>query len=174
MKKALKVILFSSLIALILGLMFVNLFCIKNENFWNMSIESCLTLVIALVVSYYFTQKNQDERNKKEIYLHLMEKMQRLVSEDCLSNISENTDINIILMKKREINNCTTTLEKYAKEFHIEEEVQFISDKVREYTEFFGTHQDDVAYLAKSTKELKRPLDIIEQKLNEAMIKIFD
>ena len=172
MKKALKVILFSSLIALILGLMFVNLFCIKNENF--MSIESCLTLVIALVVSYYFTQKNQDERNKKEIYLHLMEKMQRLVSEDCLSNISENTDINIILMKKREINNCTTTLEKYAKEFHIEEEVQFISDKVREYTEFFGTHQDDVAYLAKSTKELKRPLDLIEQKLNEAMIKIFD
>jgi len=28
--------------------------------------------------------------------------------------------------------------------------------------------------LAKSTKELKRPLDLIEQKLNEAMIKIFD
>lgn len=100
--------------------------------------------------------------------------MQRLVSEDCLFNISENTDINIILMKKREINNCTTTLEKYAREFHIEEEVQFISDKVREYAEFFGTHQDDVAYLAKSTKELKRPLDLMEQKLNEAMIKIFD
>lgn len=77
-----------------------------------MSIESCLTLVIALVVSYYFTQKNQDERNKKEIYLHLMGRIQILVSEDCLSNILENTDINIILMKKREINNCTTTLQK--------------------------------------------------------------
>lgn len=26
----------------------------------------------------------------------------------------------------------------------------------------------------KSTKELKRPLDLIEQKLNDAMIKMFD
>lgn len=174
MKKVLKVSLFALLIVIILVLMCVNIFCIKNDNFWNMSIESCLTLVIALVVSYYFTQKNQDERNKKEIYLHLMERMQILVSEDCLSNISEDTDINIILMKKREINNCTTTLQKYSKEFHIEEEVQFISDKVKEYADFFGTHQNDIGYLTKSTKELKRPLDLIEQKLNEAMIKMFD
>lgn len=174
MKKVRKIIFFTALFVLIIVLALVNIFYIKNDNFWEMSIGSCLTLLVALSVSYYFTQKNQDERNKKEIYLHLLEKMQRIVSEDCLSNISENTDINLILMKKREINNCTTTLEKYSKEFHIEEEMKFISDKVKEYTEFFGAHQNDLGYLSKSSKELKRPLDLIEQKLNEAMIKIFD
>lgn len=60
MKKVRKIIFFTALFVLIIVLAVVNIFYIKNDNFWEMSIGSCLTLLVALSVSYYFTQKNQD------------------------------------------------------------------------------------------------------------------
>ena len=75
-KKGVKRFVFGILVFFVLLVMFLNILVLKNENFWDASVTSCLTLLVALVVSFYFTQKNLDERRQKESYLKLLEKTQ--------------------------------------------------------------------------------------------------
>lgn len=155
----------------------IMVYCAKvknNEGFWDFTVGNGLTLLVALVVSFYFTQLNIDERNKKEIYLQQLERLQLIVSKECLYKIDLDTDIEKLLMMKRKINNCTTVLKDRASEFDLQGDMGFIIEKVTEYTNLIGEHQDDLEYLSKSSHELERPLDLIEQKLNEMKLKLFD
>jgi len=173
-RKLVKRIIFGSLVFLVLLVMFLNVFIWKNENFWDASATSCLTLLVALVVSYYFSQKNLDERRQKESYLKLIEKVQRLVSDKDLFEIKTAEDIEIVLMKKRELNNYVYILKEYADKFSLQEDIKFIEEKTQEYIEFFGNHQHDIGYLEKSSTDLARPLLLIDSRLSEIMIKLFD
>ncbi len=173
MKSLIKNILFGILIVGIIILMMYNVICIHNTNFWNFTIANGMTLLVALVVSYYLTQKNIDERNRKELYMRQLDKLQCIVVQECLYIITLDSDINKLLMEKRKINNSITILEKYAKEFGLKKEIEFIKDRAKEYADLLGEHQKDLEYLSKSSIELKRPLDLIEQKINEMEMKIF-
>lgn len=169
-----KNIIFGFLVGVVLVVCIVNIFILKNDNFWNTSVTSCLTILVALIVSYYFSQKNLDERRQKESYLKLLEKVQRLVMDKDLFEIKTSKDIEIVLMKKRELNNYVYMLKKYAGKFAIDDDIKFIEEKTQEYTDFFSNHQQDVKYLEKSSKDLSRPLLLIDSKLSEIMIKLFD
>lgn len=173
-KKGVKRWVFGILVFFVLLVMFLNIFVLKNESFWNASVTSCLTLLVALVVSFYFTQKNLDERRQKESYLKLLEKTQVLVADKDLIEIKKEEDIKIVLMKKRGLNNYVSILKAYAEKFSIQEDIKFIEEKTQEYTFFFGNHQQDIEYLAKSSDDLARPLLLIESRLSEIMIKLFD
>lgn len=173
-RKTAKGVIFGVLVIFVFFLMVMNVFVWKNEDFWDASITSCLTLLVALVVSYYFSQKNLDERRQKEAYLKLLEKVQQLVSEKVLVEIKKDTDIEVVLMKKRELSNCVFILKEYADKFSLNEEITFIEEKAQEYTEFLGNHQQDIAYLEKSSKDLARPLLLIDSQICKAMIKLFD
>ena len=165
---------FGILVVSVLLVMCLNIFIWKNDEFWNTSITSCLTLLVALVVSYYFSQKNLDERRQKEAYLKLLEKVQQLVSDKNLIEIRKDTDFEVILMKKRELNNCVYILKEYADKFSVKDDIKFIEEKTQEYTEFLGNHQQDIEYLEKSSKDLARPLLLIDSRISEVMIKLFE
>lgn len=173
-RKIIKRYIFGSLVFLVLLVIILNVFVMKNKDFWDASVTSCLTLLVALVVSYYFSQKNLDERRQKETYLKLLEKVQRLVSDKDLVEIRTSADIEVVLMKKRELNNYVYILKKYAEKFSLKEDIKFIEEKTQEYTDFLGNHQQDVEYLKKSSNELARPLLLIDSRLSEIMIKLFE
>lgn len=40
--------------------------CINNHNFWETSITDIITLIIAIFLSYFFTEKNSNIRKKKK------------------------------------------------------------------------------------------------------------
>ena len=167
-KRVVLIILFISIV----GVAIYN--CILDKNqFLKTSVGNSLTLIVALLISYYFSKTNQDEKNKKDIYLDLMRNMQKLVTDDCMTNISITTDIDYVLMRKRQLNNYMDTLKKHSKEFYVEEDVAFIEKEINEYMEIIGNHQHDKDYLAKSRKELERPLKIVESKLFDAMLKLY-
>lgn len=165
---------FGILILSVVCLMLINIFVRKNEEFWDASITSCLTLLVALVVSYYLVQKSLDERRQKESYLKLLERVQQLVSDKALVEIITDTDIDVVLMKKRELNNCVYILKEYAGKFSLKEDIQFIDERTQEYAEFLGNHQDDIDYLTRSSKELVRPLLLIQSRVSKIMIKLFE
>lgn len=175
MKKiTLRDVIFGLLVLGVLVIMGLNIFVLKNQNFWETSITQCLTLLVALVISYLFSQKRLDERRQKDAYLKLLEKVQQLVSDKALYEINTAADINLTLMKKRELNNCFTILEKYASKFSLDEDIKFMVEKKQEYVDFFGNHSGDIEYLSKSSNDLLRPLTLIESRVMEIMIKLFD
>lgn len=173
-KKNIKEIILLIFIGTVLFSVYYNIKCINNSDFMKTSFTSCLTLIIAIVVSYYFVKRNQDERNQKEIYLHLIEETKKIIKDGDLVRIKDDTDINLILMKKRDLNNCVALLNRYAHKFEVEKEMVFVKDKLKEYAEIIGNHQGDVEYLTKSEIELRRPIELIDNKLEEIMMKLFD
>ena len=70
--------------------------------------------------------------------------------------------------------NSFDKIDKYSKKFHLEDEIIYIKDKFSEYETLLSDHISDFTYLSKSSKELKRPLELITEKLYEMMLKIFD
>lgn len=138
------------------------------------SIGSLLTLLTAIFISYYLVQRNTDQRYQKDIYVHLLMDIQKFISNPETYTFSKNTDINMITIKKRSLNNYIGLLHLHSKKFGLEDEVEFIQKKFDEYEELISDHISDITYLSNSKKELQRPLDLINNKLYEMMLKIYN
>ena len=167
---------------IVLGIIFIFLFSVVAWNiislnrieFWKISVGNFLTILVAILISYYFAKKNQDEKSKKEIFIGLLRNMTDLVSDESMTHISAETDINYILTKKRRLNNYMIIFKQYAKDFGVEEQCIFIEERINQYIDFLGNHTDDKEYLSKSRKELESPLGIAETKLFETMLRLYD
>ena len=142
-----------------------------NDQFWEASAANCITIVIALLISYWLVQRKNDLRKQKELIANLiLDLRSQLDKEDMydLSNKSEK-DIN---MRNRDISNKIEILDGIKGKFKIESGVDFISEKFDEYKEFIGNHIDDRDYLISSHSELKRPILLISNKLFEISLHI--
>lgn len=173
MKEKLKLILvIILLVAISIPLIYFNIR--NNQNFFVVSISSLLTLYLSIFVSYYLVQRNNNKRNQKEIYVKLLTDMQKLVTDPSAYTITSNTSVSPLTTIKRSLNNYICLIEKYSKKFNLENEAAFIENKFSEYEIFIADHLSDINYLSKSRKELKRPLDLINGKLYEMMLKIYE
>lgn len=100
--------------------------------------------------------------------------MQKLVTDKSAYTISPTDDSARLTTIKRSMSNYIGLIDKYSKKFHLEDEIIYIKDKFSEYETLLSDHISDFTYLSKSSKELKRPLELITEKLYEMMLKIFD
>lgn len=155
---------------LILGIAFLNYR--DNEKFFEASLINIATIVIALCVSFYFTQKRTDERKQKEILLDLLKKIQAITESKEVYRF-EGQSKDKILMRNRDINNKITILETVAPNYISQEDITFIRKKFDEYSELVGDHIGDILYLSKSDKELKRPIELINNKITQISLKLF-
>ena len=159
---------------------FVLVLCISvhaaicTKSFWDFTISSALTLLVALIISYYLTQRQEDSRNKKEILVGLVNKIQLIIQNPAMTVISMPDEKDSILMRNRSLNNYICILEEHKEEFRIAEDVQFIRDRYDEYRRIIDNHINDVSYLSKSAKELSRPIELMNSKLYELMLKIYE
>lgn len=76
-------------------------------------------------------------------------------------------------MWNRDISNKIELLKKFQSTFSYEKELTFISEKFDEYEHFVGDHFDDREYLCKSRNELQRPMRLIDSKLVELAMNLF-
>ncbi|MBR5023411.1 MAG: hypothetical protein IKY18_09560 [Oscillospiraceae bacterium] len=53
-----------------------------NSEFWNASAVNIITILIAVVISYYLVQRKSDKRKQKEILLELISKLRLLVDSE--------------------------------------------------------------------------------------------
>lgn len=137
-----------------------------NPTFWKTSASSCITIVIALVFSYWLVQRENDLRKQKEILASLIFDLRAQIDKDDMYDLSGKTTISIN-MRNRDISNKIGVLDKVKKDFNVEDEVDFISERFDEYKELIGNHIDDPEYLKNSSIELKRPIQLISTKLFE-------
>ncbi len=135
-----------------------------NCHFWEVSAANIATILIALIVSFYLVQRKNDQRKQKEILLDLLFKVQHQLEDEKAYNFA-NQKKEEILMRNRNISNRIQILENIQNTFSIEKDVVFIKEKFDEYQTLIGNHISDIPYLCSSTVELKRPLDLIVNRL---------
>lgn len=171
MKKAINRILM--LISLgILALIVYNI-CVDYKKFLNISIGQVMTVAVAVYFAFYLTQRNNDVRVQKEVYRKILEAVQEIVADKDNYVINENTDIKMLTMTKRSLNNYMGMLNRYSEKMGVQERIDKIASYVDEYANFLGNHLDDKEYLSKSEAELRRPLEIINIETIEIMMELY-
>lgn len=168
-KKWMSVVLILPILCVI-GIGIYNIF--NNQKFWETSATTCISLLFAAILSFYFVQRQTDFRSQKGIFIKLLESLQTIVNDEKsydFSGVSKEQ----ILMKKREMNNKIKLINNLSRKFSIEEEARFLSSKFSEYDEVIGNHINDLDTLKKMSLDLKRPLDLISQKIFEIMIELY-
>lgn len=136
----------------------------QKAAFFEASAVDCVTVLIAVAISYYLVQKQTNYQRQKDIISDMILKMLASCEQRDLYDFSEQ-DKNTIMMRTRGLNNRIHILEKIAEEFNISEEVIFIRQHFEEYNNFIGDHIEDIDYLRQSQNELRRPVELISQKL---------
>lgn len=146
---------------------------VTNPKFWEASFVNCITIGIAIVISYYFVQKKNDRRKQKDIVLDLIQDIQILVGQKATYDFSGQKPQDIT-MRARELSNKIHILETIKDDFFISAEVEFVRSKFDEYNDLIGEHIDNLDYLLQSQKELKRPIELIDAKLIETSLRIYE
>lgn len=146
---------------------------IANEKFWEVSVGTCLTLLVAVIVSYYLVQSKANEKSKKEALIRLMTAIQGVATDEKSYTVNCKDDTKILTMKKRQLSNYIKVLENYEANICDSEDIKFVKDKFEEYDSKIGDHIDDIDYLCKSYNDLRRPLDLIDSKLYEMIMKLY-
>lgn len=147
--------------------------CFTNPNFWILSVANCMTLLVAVVVSFFLVQKKADTKNQKDALAKLLYAIQTIVGDKSTYVITTDTDPNTLTMRKRQLSNYVSILLMHADAFGISKEAAFISEKVEEYASIIGNHIDDLSFLSQSTKDLRRPLELIDTKVYETIFNLY-
>ena len=145
----------------------------NNEKFFDASLVNIITIGTALFVSFFLVQRKTDERKQKDILLDLFRKLQSVTESEKVYKFDGQSK-EIITMRNRDINNKISILEKVDQKFIKKEDIDFIRKKFDEYSGFIGDHIEDIPYLSKSEKELRRPLELINNCITEMMIGMFE
>lgn len=158
---------------ILLGIIALGYYNIKtNTTFWITSASNCITIIIALVFSYWLVQRKNDLRKQKEILASLLFDLRTQFEAEDMYNLSERSPSSIN-MRNRDISNKIEILNEVKTEFNMESEVNFIVERFDEYKDFVGNHIDDPEYLKSSTLELKRPITLISTKLFKMAFKLY-
>lgn len=144
-----------------------------NDHFWEISFSSCTSIAIAVTVSYLLVQRQTDKRKQKDILLDLMTAIQGIVEDRGAYLIDESVSQQSLTMRMRALNNRVNILKSYAKDFGIKDDVDFISAKCEEYSIFVGENIMNIPYLQQSETALRRPLELISNRLFEAMLSLY-
>ena len=144
----------------------------QKAAFWKASAVDCITIAVAVAISYYLVQRQNNRQKQKDIVSDLILKMQVLFDQKVLYDFS-NQEKEDITMRTRDLNNKIHILETVKDEFSISDKVDFIRKRFDEYNTFIGDHIGDMEYLLLSQRELKRPVELISQKLLETALCLY-
>lgn len=143
-----------------------------NPAFWDASVTNCATIAIAVFVSYFLVQRQNNRRKQKDIILELILKLQVQVSNPEAYHLAGQSS-DQIMMRKRDFSNKINILDKHKSDFDIKDDMDFVISRFQEYEDLISNHINDSQYLANSSKELQRPLILIENKLYDIALFLY-
>ena len=68
-------------------------------------------------------------------------------------------------MQNRQMRQQINLLNKYAKQFDFDKDLQLVAKEFDEYEQFISDHISDLEYLSKSRNELSRPIKLMKEQL---------
>lgn len=156
-------------VILIIGI--CNMIC--YNKFWETSVSSIITLLIAVVFSYYFTQSKNDIRKKKEKADRLLYKIQDIILEKGFIESDPEEISRVNLIKHRSLANKIECLKKTCKgDDEIYKDIEKLEEEFSRFREFYGEHYKDSEYMLKSQNELQNYVTKMDDIADQIHIKI--
>lgn len=171
MGKKLKWTLIVIMILLLIGVIIYNI--IKNTNFFQASIIEIITLLVAIFLSYVFTEKNSNERRLKEALEVIIEKTQMKLNMNVLVKINNEEDLRQVRIIKRSLENNFTLLKENSECFKIKEDIEYIIQQLENYNSIIDNHINDIEHLSNAEVDLNRYILLIDDKLNQVRVKLY-
>lgn len=137
---------------------------VTNNTFFKASATTFITIGIAIFVSYYLVQRDNNRRKQKDVVYDFILKFQSFIEQEHMYNF-DGQKSEEILMRTRDFNNRIDILESVKNKYNFSSEIDFIRNKFEEYNCFIGDNINKLDYLYNSQTALKRPLDLINSKL---------
>ena len=156
----------------VLLIIFVVYNIFTNPMFWSASAVSCITIGIAIFVSYCLVQRQNNKQKQKELILELIRNLQLQIEKKETYDFSGQSREEV-MMRKRDIANKIRLLESVNGSFLISEDVDYIKEKFEEYDNDIGDYIDKFEVLIEIQKTLKRPIDLIDVKLFEMGLHLY-
>lgn len=167
----------AGLILVVIIIALINIFCLKNEEFWKVSISQVLTLLVAIIIAFWAAQKKTDERIIKEQIERVSLKIQAVVSDPDFVTFRTNDNSEDIqkriTMSTRKLSNGISVLQAYSKRVDIDEEVKYIEDQIRGYNDLVSVKVGDLDYLSKSESHLRMYAENINSKCDYIIMKLY-
>ena len=165
------------LIAIVLVIAAVNVICLKNKAFWEVSISQVLTLLVAIIIAFWAVQKKTDERIIKEQIEKIANKIQTVIEDPKFIMFNSTDDSEEVqkrfTMSTRKLSNCVTVLREYGKCIDISADVEYIADQVRGYNDLVSSKFHDLDYLSKSENHLRMYAENINSKCDYIIMKLY-
>lgn len=140
----------------------------KNDGFLNASITELLTIIIAIIFSYWFVQIKSDKRKKNEKIDTMIYKIQSIVSDPEFLSVETDQICRKNLIAHRSVGNKITYLKKICEDdSDIKVKVLELENEFNGFREFYGNHYCDKQYMSKSEKDLLNYVTKIDDKADE-------
>lgn len=141
-------------------------------QFFELQLSSLISITLAFLIAYVFSQKQTDFRKKKDVISDIVNRIIADLSDVRMYSISSKEDIQFVLMKYRSLDNRVKLIKKFEADFDIKTDMEYINDKLEEYWTFVSNHVSDTEYLAKSQNELQSFVQNITNKLESIVVEI--
>ena len=161
------------IIIAIIVLIYYNL---KNNNLSDFLIAplySLVTVLVAIVFAFFFTQRKNDERKVKENAELLLDKIQHIISDERFCVIQKKEDVDFLLIQIRALSNKIDCFKKIQGKLGITKEINYIIAVFNQYEEYIGNHNTDILHLANSYTDLHNKIVLIDDKCDHIKIQLY-
>ena len=142
-------------LAVVVTIVIINIYIIRNDAFWNTSVTSCAELLITILVGYLFIEKKQDERIKKDLFVMSVDKMISKLDNELFYKISNNIDVENVLSDTKELKALCQVLQNNMNNGNMKTSLLDVEKELYEYGLFIENHKTDISYLRKSKSDLQ-------------------
>ncbi len=159
-------------IAFIVGLAIYNIIT-NQKSFFTFPIKDLITVLMAIIVSYYLSHKKNDKRKLKEEADDVVEKIQKItiILRDCDIMDAEMQPKILVLIKN--IKSKFMILDAVADKVGIAEEIAYCLDKLEKYEKLLASEPTNRQGLLALQAKAYDYLSDIDNHLDEVQIKLY-
>lgn len=143
------------------------------DDFLSVNIFNLLTLLVALVFTYYFNQQKQKHRRFHDSAVKILESIQKIIVNDFICKGFNDHSIKELIQSMRIVRNKLDVLKKVEKNLNIAAEIEYLDNNFNNYKSIIDNHINDYDYLEKSVDDLNNFMSLLDSKITETIVKIY-
>lgn len=145
----------------------------NNKDFFKMSLSTLMTIVTAIIISFYLVQKKKDERRKIDNIDKILTKVQLFINDTKLIDASTQSALNNALLMQKSLANKLEYIKKNCPK-EIEFDLLYICNEFQHLRELYGGHFKDEEYIKKSADDFKKFIINIDDKCDAIHMNLYD